>query len=159
MLPDFTDSEVSAQLGQTEDKRESEERVPESVQLTTRLEVEDEELRTKFRSDSPKGAAPAWRDCDDAIMDKAISDEETDWRVREWLAQEDVESEHGTHAEPMTRANHGASDQPACDRLWRHAQHQADRYGKPRIPIKPSVKGPPDVESQAAKRRGLCAEH
>ena len=53
----------------------------------------------------------------------------------------------------MIRANHGASDQPARDRLWSHAHRQTDKDGKPRIPIQPNVKGPPDVE-----RHGLSAE-
>ena len=72
LLQDFPDSEVSAPLGQTEEHEDDEERIPELVQLTTRLEVEDEALRTKIRSESPKGAAPAWHECEDAIMDEVM---------------------------------------------------------------------------------------
>ena len=121
MLPDFPDSEVSAPLGQAEDQGEGEERAPESVRPTTRSVVEDEAMRTKFRSNSPTGRAPAWLEVEDAVLEEPMSEEETDWKVREWLSrttqQQDAESIRGNHTEPMTRANHGASYQPACNRL------------------------------------------
>ena len=58
----------------------------------------------------------------------------------------------------MVRANHGASDLNARKQLWKRAQIQTDKDGKPRIPVQPSVKEAPDVESLAAKRRGVSAE-
>ena len=58
----------------------------------------------------------------------------------------------------MVRANHGASDLNARKQLWKRAQIQTDKDGKPRIPIQPGVKEAPDVESLAAKRRGVLAE-
>ena len=60
---------------------------------------------------------------------------------------------------PMVRANHGASDLNARKQLWKRAQIQTDRDGKPRIPVQPGVKEAPDVESLVAKRRGVSAEH
>ena len=58
----------------------------------------------------------------------------------------------------MVRANHGASDLNARKQLWKRAQIQTDRDGKPRITVQPCVKGAPDAESLAAKRRGVSAE-
>ena len=58
----------------------------------------------------------------------------------------------------MLRANHSASDQPACERMWRHPQRQTDRDGRPEIPLQPNISEAPDVESQAAIRRGRAAE-
>ena len=59
----------------------------------------------------------------------------------------------------MVRANHGASDLKAKQQLWKHAQRLADKDGRPRIPVQPSVKEAPEVESLAARRRGASAEH
>ena len=90
-----------------------------------------------------------------------MSEEEQDWRVRDWLDQtihpqdsvsvcgQEVETECG---EPMMHANHGASDQPACKRMLRHAQQQSNRDAGPRIPLQPTVTEAPDMESQAVLR-------
>ena len=52
----------------------------------------------------------------------------------------------------MMRANHGASDQPVPERMWKHAQWQVDSDEGPRIPLQTDVSEAPDVESQAALR-------
>ena len=84
------------------------------------------------------------------------------WKVPEWLEQtvqpQDSVSRRGEEEEPMVRANHGASDMSARKQLWKCAQIQTDRDGKPRIPIQPSIKEAPDVESLVAKRRGVSAK-
>merc|ERR1711872_630706 len=89
---------------------------------------------------------------------------EYQWKVPQWLERLD----HTVHpedsasrrdeAKPMFRKNHGASDGPARKQLWKHAQRLTDQDGKPRIPIQPSVKEAPEVESLAARRRGVSAE-
>ena len=60
--------------------------------------------------------------------------------------------------EPMIWANHGATDQPAQERMWRYAQHQTEGDEKPRIPMHPNISEAPNIESQAALRRGVEAE-
>ena len=95
-----------------------------------------------------------WQECEDAIMDDAMSmSNNSIGRVEEWLTQQ-----NDNYAEPMERGNHGASDQTTKERLWRLAQRQANKDGRPRIPAQPSVKDPSYVSSQAAKRRGVSAE-
>merc|ERR1711872_1074603 len=89
---------------------------------------------------------------------------EYQWKVTRWLES----SGHTVHpedsasgrdeAKPMFRKNHGASDGPARKQLWKHAQRMTDQDGKPRIPIQPSVKEAPEVESLAARRRRVSAE-
>ena len=85
------------------------------------------------------------------------------WKVPEWLERtvqpQDSVSRQGGEEEPMVRANHGASDMNAMKQLWKRAQIQTDRDSKPRIPVQPSIKEAPDVESLAAKRRGVSGEH
>ena len=80
-----------------------------------------------------------------------------DWLERNVQPQDSVLVQ-GRQEEPMVRANHGASDQGAREMLWRHMQRQSDRYGRPRIPVQPNVKGAPDIESLAVKRRGVSAD-
>ena len=50
-------------------------------------------------------------------MDEAMSEEETNGQVREWLDRQNADPQCDNHAEPMSRANHGASDQIARERL------------------------------------------
>ena len=62
-----------------------------------------------------------------------MSEDEKDWRVRDWLdwsvqpqdsvaiRDQVVKTDHG---EPMLHANHDASEQQACERMWSHAQWQ-----------------------------------
>ena len=71
---------------------------------------------------------------------------------------QDSVSRHGDEEEPMIRANHGASDQNARKQLWKRAQIQSNKDGKPRIPVQTSVKEAPEIESLAAKRRGVSNE-
>ena len=87
------------------------------------------------------------------------------WRTTtngKWLERtvqpQDSVSRCGEEEEPMVRANHGASDMSTRKQLWKRAQIQTDKDGKPRIPIQPSIKEATDVESLAAKRRGVSAE-
>ena len=84
LLPDFPDSEVSSPLDQLAGHEGEEDRREESVWLTEQLEVEDEALRTKIRDEIPKAAGPAWRECEDAIMDEVMSEVEVHGKVREW---------------------------------------------------------------------------
>ena len=100
-------------------------------------------------------------------MEEWMSEEEQDGKVIEWLERtiqpQDSVSVHGQeletdHGEPMLCANHGASDQPACERMWKQAQWQSNRDGRPRIPLQPNVREAPDMESQAALRRGVVAD-
>ena len=68
-------------------------------------------------------------------MEEQMSEDEQGWKVRDWLDQtvqpqdsvsvcgQMIETHHG---ETMIRANHGASDQQACERMWQHAQRQLD---------------------------------
>ena len=117
MLPDFPDSKVSAPLYQPEGQGGGEGQDKESVRPTTELpqtEIQDEALRTQFRDDSHIKRAPQWLEVADAIMEEHMSEEETDWKVRDWLAKtlqpQDTGSVRGKHEEPMVRANHCASD-------------------------------------------------
>ena len=158
LLPDFPDSEVSSPLDQLAGHEGEQDRREESVRLTEQLEVDDEALRTKIRHEIPKTAGPAWQECEDAIMYEAMSEDEGHEKVREWLDQQSENPPGGNHAEPMSRANHGASDKLAREQLWRLAQRRTDKDGKPRIPNQPNVKEPPDVSSQAAMRQGRSAE-
>ena len=64
-------------------------------------------------------------------MEERMSKEEQDGKVIEWFEQtiqpqdsvsvcgHEVETDHG---EPMLHANHGASNQLAHERMWKHAQ-------------------------------------
>ena len=56
----------------------------------------------------------------------------------------------------MKRSNHGASNQTVREKMWKHAQRQTNKDGKPRIPLQPHISK--DVESQVALRRGVAAE-
>ena len=96
-----------------------------------------------------------------------MSQDDREWRINEWVEQtiqpQDsisiLEQEEKTdYGEPMMRANHGASDQNACKIVWKHAQGLTNKDGKPRIPLKTHISGAPDVESQAALRRGVSAK-
>ena len=90
MLPDFPDSEVSAPLYQPEGQGGEEGQEKESVRPTTELprtEIQDEALRTQFKDDSHTERAPQWLEVNDAIMEEQISEEETNWKVRDWLAK------------------------------------------------------------------------
>ena len=78
---------MSAPLGQLAGHEGKEDRREESVRLTEQLEVEDEALRTKIRDEIPKAVGPAWRECEDAIMDKVMSEDKAHEKVREWLDQ------------------------------------------------------------------------
>ena len=62
------------------------------------------------------------------------------------------------YGEPMVRVNHGASYQDARRKVWKHAQRLTNKDGKPRILLKTHISKAPDVESQAALRRGVVAE-
>ena len=107
----------------------------------------------------PKGEGPAWREGEDAIMYEAMSEGgESIGHVEKWLDQQNAELNSDNYAEPMDRGNHGASDRTAREQLWRLAQCQADKDGKPRIPTQPSIKELPDVASQDAKRHGVSTE-
>ena len=83
-----------------------------------------------------------------------MSEDEADWRIRDWLfwsvQPQDSVSVHDKVVEedpeePMIRANHGVSDQHTCERMWRHAQCQTDRNGKPRIPLQLNISRAPDA--------------
>ena len=131
-----------------------------------RSELGDEALRTELRSDDRREKAPQWLDVEDEVMVECMSEDEQERRVREWVDQtvhlqdsvsirgQEVETNYG---EPMKRANHGASDQPARERMWKQAQQQTNKDRWPRIPLHPNVSEAPDVESQAALRRGVAA--
>ena len=54
--------------------------------------------------------------------------------------------------EPLIRANNGASDQHARERMWRHAQRQTNQNGKARIPLHLNISEAQDIESQVALR-------
>ena len=58
----------------------------------------------------------------------------------------------------MVRTNHGASDQPAREKMWKYPQRQTNKDGRSRILLQPNVGEASDVESQAALRRGVTAE-
>ena len=130
-------------------------------------ELQDEALRTELRGDDRRDEAPHWLSVEDEVMAEHMSEGEPEEKVRDWLEQtvqpQDSVSMCGQageadHGEPMLRANHGASDQPARQRLWKYAQQQSNKDGRPRIPLEPNIRAAPDVESQAALRRGLAAE-
>ena len=90
MLPDFPDSKVSAPLGQLEGQEGGEEQEQDSVRPNTELPqfvIQDEALRTQFKDDSHRARAPKWLEVDDAIMEEPMSEEETDWKIRDWLAK------------------------------------------------------------------------
>ena len=42
--------------------------------------------------------------------------------------------------------------------MWKHAQWQSNKDGRPRIPLQPDVSEAPDIESQASLRRGVATE-
>ena len=97
-------------------------------------------------------------------MEERMSKDEA---VRDWWSwlvqpQDSNSVQNGMVGEelkvPLAWANLGASDQPAPERMWKHAQSQTDRDWKPRILLQPNIWEAPDVESQAAKRRGIEAE-
>merc|ERR1711872_258866 len=128
-------------------------------------EIPDEALRTEFRADTHAPNAPQWQPVEDAVMQEAEPQDEYQWKVPQWLERsdhtvhpEDSASRQENEVEPMVQANHGASDGTARKQLWKHAQRLADQDGRPRIPVQPSVKGAPEVESLAARRRGISAE-
>ena len=117
--------------------------------------------------DNNQEPAPQWLEVEDAVMEERMSEDKADWRVRDWLEksvrpQDSVsvneEMEREEPVEPMVWANHGMSDQPACDGMWKHAQCRANKDGRPRIPLQPNIREAPDVESQAAKKRGVAAD-
>ena len=100
-------------------------------------------------------------------MEELMSQDDREWRINEWVEQtiqpQDSISIHEQeekmdYGEPMMRANHGASDQDVCKKVWKHAQRLTNKDGKPRIPLKTHISEAPDVESQAALRRGVAAE-
>merc|ERR1712212_388807 len=162
MLPDFPDSEVSGPLYQLPKPQEVSVQ-PEDQQQE--YDIPDEALRTEFRADPHAHDAPQWLPVEDSIMQDVEPREEYQWKVPQWLERsdqtvhpEDSASRLENEVEPMVRANHGASDGTARKQLWKHAQRLADQDGKPRIPVQPSVKGAPEVESLAARRRGVSAE-
>ena len=166
LLPDFPDSEVSVPLHQAaehedEERRiEEERRLEESVRSTRRLEVEDEALRTKFKDNTPKGEGPVWQECEDAIMDDAMSMSNNDsiGRVEEWLTQQHEQSNNDNYEEPMERGNHGASDQTAKERLWRLAQRQADKDGNPASKIRPTCQVRPLNDEESALNSVVTTE-
>ena len=96
------------------------------------------------------------------VMQEVVPKDEYRWKVPEWLDQnvqpQDSVSRYEGGEEPMVRANHSASDLNARKQLWKRAQIQMDRDGRPRIPVQSGVKEAPDVGSLAAKRRGVSAE-
>ena len=161
MLPDFPDSKVSGPLYQL-DKPQEVSVQPEDKQQE--YDIPDEALRTEFRAD-PHAPAPQWLPVEDSIMQDVEPRDEYQWKVPEWLERseqtvqpEDLALRLENETEPMVRANHGASDGTARKQLWKHAQRLADQDGRPRIPVQPSVKEAPEVESLAARRRGVSAE-
>ena len=95
-----------------------------------RSELQDDALRTKLRSDDRRAKAPQWIGVEDEVMEERMSEDEQDEKVMEWLERsiqpqdsvsvrdQVVETDHG---EPMLHANHGASDQPARERMWKHS--------------------------------------
>ena len=95
--------------------------------------MEDEALRTKFKDNTHKEEGPVWQECEDEIMDDvmSLSNNDSIGRVEEWLTQQNAQSNNDVYEEPMERRNLGASDKPAKERLWRLAQRQADKDGKP----------------------------
>ena len=103
MLADFPDSEVSAPLyhlgGQGGGEGQEEESVRPTMELP-RTVIQDEALRTQ---DSHIERAPKWLEVNDEIMEDPMSEEETDWKLRDWLTktlqQQDAESMRGNHKE------------------------------------------------------------
>ena len=91
-----------------------------------------------------------------------MSKDAAEWRVKEWLEEsvrpQDSVSVREEPIESMVQANHGALDHPTCDRMWRHAQRQTNRDGRPRIPLQPNISEALDAESQAAMWRGVAAK-
>ena len=65
-----------------------------------------------------------------------MSEDEQEWRVREWLDQ---------------------TTQPQDSVSICGQEVETDKDGRPRIPLQPNVSEAPDVESQAALRRGVAA--
>ena len=49
--------------------------------------IQDEALRTHFKDDSHIERAPKWLEVDDKIMEEPMSEEESDWKVRDWLTK------------------------------------------------------------------------
>ena len=170
MLPDFAVSEVSRPLYGNREQPESRPEQEESVRLEAeypRSEIPDEALRTEIKGDDRRVQAPEWREVEDKVMEEPMSEDDREWRTREWVEQTiqphdsisiNEQEERRNYGEPMIRANHGASDQEACRKVWKHAQRLADKDGRPRIPPKTLISEAPDVESQAALRRGVAAE-
>ena len=102
----------------------------------------------EFKDDNCLERAPQWLEVDDKVMEDRMSEDEKDWRVQDWLdwsvqLQDSMSMRDqvvGTdRGEPMLCANHSASDQPAHERMWRHAQKQSNRDGQPRIQLHPNV--------------------
>merc|ERR1711872_232538 len=145
-----------------------------------RSEIPDEALRTEIREENNQYQPPQpdWQAVNDEIMDE-ISDRE--WRTSEWVERtiqthdsisineqeermdygepmRNEQEERIIYDEPMRKASYGATEQEARRRVWNHAQRLADKDGRPRIPPKTLISEAPDVESQAALRRGVAAE-
>ena len=134
MLPDFPDSKVSGPLYQPGGLEGGEEQDKESVlpnYAIPRTEIQDEALRMELRKDNHAEEAPRWLEVEDVVMPEAMSEEEYRWKVPDWLERnvqpQDLIPIQDRQEEPMIRANHGASDHEARDRLW----EQSDRDGRP----------------------------
>ena len=159
MLPDFPDSEVSGPLYQLDEPKEVSVQPNDEIPQT---EVQDKGRRTEFKKNSHAQEGPHWLPVEDTVMQDVEPRDQYQWKVPAWLAQnvqpQDSVSRHGDEEEPMIRANHGASDQNARKQLWKRAQIQSNRDGKPRIPVQTSVKEAPDIESLAAKTPNYGAE-
>ena len=146
MLPDFPDSEVSRpqhkwEEWQREEPAEREEWV--RPRRKSPLEVPDEALRMNIRTNNGEEPAPQWLEVEDEMIVEKMSEDETDWRIRDWLSRsvqlQDTVLVHDQVVEedldePMMHANHCASDKQARERMWRHAQWQSDRDGRPTTP-------------------------
>ena len=92
-----------------------------------------------MRDNDHREKAPQWLEVEVELMEERMSEDEQDGKVIEWLEQsiqpqnsvsvpnQVVETDHG---EPMLWANHGASNQPARERMWKHAQWQSNKDGR-----------------------------
>ena len=159
MLPDFTDREVSGPLYWLEEQQEDPAEKRELVWQRTfspLTEVPDEALRTDVKNNNQEEPTPQWLEVEDELMEERMSEDEAEWRVRDWLShtkrtQDSVSvcEEMGGEepGEPMIWDNHGASDQSVCDRMWKHAQCQTDKDRKPRIGLQSNIREAPNVES------------
>ena len=88
MLPDFPDSEVSEPMYCMDKPQEGQPPERESVRLTVELpwsEIQDKALRTELRGNDHREKVPLWLDMEDEVMEERMSEEEQDWRVRDWL--------------------------------------------------------------------------